>query len=75
MVKIGMVAGDILELLEDFEGPLNLKDMEFFIEEEDDVILMSLGWLVREGVVEMRHINEDYIISRRHSKEAISHVA
>jgi hypothetical protein len=47
----GVVANKILTLLEGCEGLLDLKTIAHNINEHRDIILMSLGWLIREGCV------------------------
>ena len=47
----GVVANKILTLLEGCVGLLDLKTIAHNINEHRDIILMSLGWLIREGCV------------------------
>ena len=49
ITKIGLVAGDIWNYLESHEKKTQLTDLFEGIDHEKDLILMSLGWLAREG--------------------------
>lgn len=51
-MKIGITSGDILILLEEIKRPLTIKEIEVYLGEDRDAILMSIGCLVREGLLE-----------------------
>ncbi|MBN1688548.1 MAG: hypothetical protein JW893_05570 [Candidatus Omnitrophica bacterium] len=51
IAQIKFVAGEIMVLLDRLEGPLHTEDIKCRINAPPDVILMSLGWLIREGYV------------------------
>ena len=51
ITKIGFVAGDIWQQLEERGGTTSFKNLCKAINEPRDQILMSLGWLAREGHV------------------------
>ena len=63
ITKIGIVAGEIWHYLEE-HGPCQLSEMASKIDKPKDVILMSLGWLAREGHVVVEG-EEDYKVSLR----------
>ena len=50
IIRIGIVAGDIWHLLDD-KGPLTLTTIASSLEHPKDIVLMSVGWLAREGHV------------------------
>ncbi len=50
--KIGVTSGEIITLLEEIKGPLTVKEIEVYLGEEKDIILMSIGCLIREGLLE-----------------------
>ncbi len=65
ITEIGIVAGNIWHYLDE-HGETNLSQMDEAIEKPRDVLLMSLGWLAREGhVVVSQGTEEDYKITLR----------
>ena len=57
ITKIGFIAGDIWQYLEKHDQPVNFRDICRTINEPRDHILMSLGWLAREGHVVLEEVN------------------
>ena len=64
ITEIGIVAGDIWHYL-DQHKKATLEELEKGIDKDRDVVLMSLGWLAREGHVIMEHAGRNYTISLR----------
>lgn len=64
ITEIGIVAGDIWHFL-DQHGEVTLFQLVEGIDKPRDNVLMSLGWLAREGHVILQGINGDYKISLR----------
>lgn len=64
ITEIGIVAGEIWHYLDEY-GESRLKSMLKEIDRSRDLILMSLGWLAREGHVILREGGADFIISLR----------
>jgi len=64
ITEIGIVAGDIWHFL-DQHGEVGLSELIRGIDKSRDNVLMSLGWLAREGHVLLQKTNEDYKISLR----------
>ncbi|MFH1692069.1 MAG: winged helix-turn-helix domain-containing protein [Candidatus Omnitrophota bacterium] len=64
ITEIGIVAGEIWHYL-DKHGEVNLSKMIKSIDKSRDIILMSLGWLAREGHVVLMCLSGDYKISLR----------
>ena len=64
IIEIGIVAGEIWHYL-DQHGEVNFTDLVKGIDRTSDNVLMSLGWLAREGHVILVKINNDYRISLR----------
>jgi len=56
---IGIVAGEIWHYL-DKHGEVSVSELMNGIDRPRDIILMSLGWLAREGHVILQDINGDY---------------
>jgi hypothetical protein len=53
ITKIGIICGEILELLEKRNGILVYGEIQFDLKRPRDMVLMSLGWLLREGYVQI----------------------
>jgi len=64
IIEIGIVAGEIWHYL-DQHGEVSLKDLTKSLDRTPENILMSLGWLAREGHVILVQVNNDYRISLR----------
>jgi len=64
ITEIGIVAGDIWHFL-DQRQEVTLNELVKGIEKPRDNILMSLGWLAREGHILLRKAGDDYRISLR----------
>lgn len=64
ITEIGIVAGDIWHFL-DREGEAILSQLVEGIDKPRDNILMSLGWLAREGHVIVQQIDNDYKVTLR----------
>lgn len=62
ITEIGIVAGEIWHFL-DQHGEVTLSSLIKGIDKPRDNILMSLGWLAREGHVLLHHPGSDYKIS------------
>ena len=64
ITEIGIVAGEIWHFL-DQHGEVTLSVLIQGIDKPRDNILMSLGWLAREGHAIVQQIDNDYKISLR----------
>jgi hypothetical protein len=64
ITEIGIVAGDIWHFL-DQHGDVMLSTLIKGIDKHRDNVLMSLGWLAREGHVVLQKIEDDYRVSLR----------
>ena len=64
IIEIGITAGEIWHFL-DQKGEVNLKDLMKGVERAPETILMSLGWLAREGHVVLVQENNNYRIYLR----------
>lgn len=64
MTQIGIVAGDIWHYL-DKHKKAKLSDLSLSIDKKKELILMSLGWLAREGHISLKEDQDDFIISLR----------
>jgi len=64
ITEIGIVAGEIWHYL-DQHGQVKLDLLVEGLERPRDNILMSLGWLAREGHVLLEQCGRDYLVSLR----------
>ncbi len=64
ITEIGIVAGEIWHFL-DQRGEVSLTTLVKGIDKSRDNVLMSLGWLAREGHVLLQQVGVDYRISLR----------
>ena len=64
IIEIGIVAGDIWQYL-DHHGEVSLTELIRGLDKPRDNVLMSLGWLAREGHVILQQVENDYRIYLR----------
>ena len=64
ITEIGIVAGEIWQYL-DKHGEVSSTDIVKDIDKSRDLILMSLGWLAREGHVILKKSNGDFQVLLR----------
>ena len=64
ITEIGIVAGDIWHFL-DQRKTSTLSQVIKAIDKKRDVVMMSLGWLAREGHVILEEEGQDYKITLR----------
>jgi hypothetical protein len=64
ITELGIVAGDIWHFLDE-HGQSALTNLVAALDKPRDTILMSVGWLAREGHVKLRKKGEDYNIELR----------
>ena len=62
ITELGIVAGDIWHYLDQHQGS-TLSALVRQLDKPRDMILMSLGWLAREGHVNLRPEGSDYYVS------------
>lgn len=64
ITEIGIVAGDIWHYLDQHKS-CTLTELGTGIDKNKSVVLMSLGWLAREGHVIMEQEGTDYRVTLR----------
>ena len=64
ITEIGIVAGEIWHFL-DQNGEVSLSVLSKGIDRPRDIVLMSLGWLAREGHVILQQVENDYRVALR----------
>jgi hypothetical protein len=62
VTRIGIVSGEIITFLEEVNRPLVVGELEFFLEEPHELILMSLGWLARQGIIHIEKRRDEYVV-------------
>ena len=62
IIKLGIISGEILSLLDEIKEPFSINDVKLKLDYLDDHILMSIGWLVREGHIHVVNSNNEYYI-------------
>jgi len=67
ITQIGIVAGDIWHHL-DQNGSATLDQLVKEIGKPKDLLLMSLGWLAREGHIQLGHVDSGYLATLKPSK-------
>ena len=67
ITEIGIVAGEIWHFLDKHEE-VTLSQLVGGVEKSKEIILMSLGWLAREGHVVVKWEDSDWKISLRCEK-------
>jgi len=60
ITKLGIISGEILTLFSEVKDPLCAREIEVHLGEPSDVVLMSLGWLIREGMVSSEIVDEEH---------------
>lgn len=66
IIEIGIIAGDIWHYLDE-HGEVTLSELLRGIDKPRDNVLMSIGWLAREGHVLLQQTDNDYRVSLRKS--------
>ncbi|MCF7908766.1 MAG: winged helix-turn-helix domain-containing protein [Candidatus Omnitrophica bacterium] len=69
ITEIGIIAGEIWHFL-DKHGMVSLHKLIVGIEKPKELVLMSLGWLAREGHVLVEFKDPDYVISLREENKS-----
>lgn len=68
ITKIGLGAGDIWSYLEQHKS-VKFSELAEKINRPRELLLMSLGWLAREGHVVVRKINQDFSVRLRKGRK------
>ena len=64
ITRIGITAGDIWHYLDE-HGNVTLEELVRNLDKPRNIVLMSVGWLAREGHVVLEGNDPDYYISLR----------
>lgn len=64
ITEIGITAGEIWHYLDE-HGEITFSQLKKSIDKPQSLLLMSLGWLAREGYVVVEQCGEDYKVALR----------
>ncbi len=62
VTQIGIASGEILNLVDEKKRPVSLSEIESHLESDKELVYMSIGWLVREGLVHLVEKGKDRYI-------------
>ncbi len=70
IIKLGVIAGDILTFLENCNCCLKVDSLVEKMEQPGPLVLMSVGWLVREGYLDLETKEDElYVALKPHNGE------
>ena len=62
ITKIGIIAGEIWEYLDNHGKSSSLEEIVSGLEKDRDIVLMSIGWLARESHIVMEGESPNYTV-------------
>jgi hypothetical protein len=62
MTRIGLTAGDIWNYLDHHDHEAKLDELKRTLAKDRDILLMSIGWLAREGHVVLEGEGPNYTV-------------
>jgi hypothetical protein len=65
ITEIGIVAGEIWHYLDQHGGQTKFSQLKAGLDRPVNTLLMSLGWLAREGYVILEELPNDYKVALR----------
>jgi len=71
IMKIGITAGEIITILEEENAPLTLIEIEMLVKASKNILLMSMGWLIRERLVHIEIVDDICFYTRKRKKDVI----
>ena len=69
MIQSGIAAGEIITVLESKGGVITLDELVIRLDEPKDLIKMSLGWLIREGLVFIDERTKKFSLNRTYKMD------
>lgn len=60
IIRIGIVAGDIWSYLEKHDKAARVEDIINDLQKDRDMVMMSIGWLAREGHILLEGEGSEY---------------
>ena len=62
ILELGIIAGAVLNFIEEIKEPFTIDDIKASLDYPEDHVLMSIGWLVREGLIFVKRVDgKNYI--------------
>jgi len=74
IMKIGIIAGEIISILEKENAPLTLVEIEMLVKESKDTVLMSMGWLIRERLVHIEMVEGICFYTRKREESTTKEI-
>ena len=74
IMKIGITVGEIITILEEENAPLTLIEIEMLVKASKNILLMSMGWLIRERLVHIEIVDNICFYTRRRKKDVIKKI-
>ena len=65
ITRLGIVSGEIMMLLEKRELPMSIDDLADVLCEPRDIVLMSIGWLTRQGYLRVDGYQDGMLIFKK----------
>ncbi len=62
ITRIGLVAGEIWDYLDNHDKTAQMEDIIKDLQKDRDIVLMSTGWLAREGHIVLEGDSPDYTV-------------
>jgi hypothetical protein len=62
VVRIGSTAGNVWQILSD-QGPMTMTQLVKAVDEPRDTVMQAIGWLAREGKLDIVPKQRSYIVS------------
>jgi len=62
ITRIGLIAGEIWEYLDHHGKESRMGDLVSALKQDRDIVLMSVGWLAREGHVALEGKSPNYTV-------------
>ena len=69
ITQIGIVAGEIWDYLENHDKSALMEDVVGGLGKDRDIVLMSMGWLAREGHITLNGEGPNCIVRLTNEKE------
>ena len=74
IMKIGITVGEIITILEEENAPLTLIEIEMLVKASKNILLMSMGWLIRERLVHIEMVDDICFYTRKRKKDVVKEI-
>ena len=69
ITRIGIISGEIITLLEESKCSMTVQKLSYLLKEPQEWVLMSVGWLLREGYLSAEGHEKKVSVSLRHAQD------